>query len=84
MATVWFWFAVAILSLTLLGAIPGIREIVRPLITGISAGVVVLVKFGGGYALWFFKPLLRAHRELFRHLLHSNAYFNPSKDLEDS
>lgn len=81
MATVWFWLAVLILALAFLSVVPGVRDLVRPLIVGAAAGLLALLTFVGEYILWLLKALLRAHRELAKHLMHRNAYFHPSKNI---
>lgn len=81
LVTLWFWFAVAFFSLMILGSLPGVRDLVRPLISASLAALLAAGQLAGGYLLWLIKTLVRAHGEISRHLLHSNSYFDPSKDV---
>lgn len=83
MATIWFWSALAILTLTFLGALPGTRDLVRPLISMISTLLVEVIKFIGGYVIWLVKRILSAHIEIIRHLLHGRSYFDPAGKVRD-
>lgn len=81
MITVWFWITIAIFSMILLGSLPGVREVFRPLMDMLSKGFVELLKFSGGYILWFIKTILRAHLDLASHLAHKKSYFDPTEDM---
>lgn len=64
----------------LLGSLPGTRDLTRPLISASVAALVAVGQLAGGYVLWLIKTVFRAHGEISRHILHSNTYFDPSKD----
>jgi len=82
MSTIWFWASIAILVLTLLGSLPGVRELFRPLMDMTARAIVETAKFLGGYLLWVGKTILHAHIDLVRHLMHPRRYFDPSEEIE--
>lgn len=83
MSTLWLWSAGAILTLALLGMIPGIREIIKPLIGMVSTGIAELFKHTGGYLLWAVKSIIGAHIDLVRHLAKTKEHFYPQEKIEE-
>jgi multisubunit Na+/H+ antiporter MnhE subunit len=82
MSTLWFWSSIFILGLALLGTIPGVRELFRPLIDLTTRAVVGLAAFSGGYLLWLVKAILFAHADLARHLAHPRRHFDPAEQVD--
>ena len=83
MSTIWLWSAGGILCLAILGVIPGVKEIIKPLLGIISTGVTEIFKLTGGYFLWIIKSILGAHVDLVRHLSKRKNHFNPHESMED-
>ena len=48
MITIVFWGTIAIFAMFLLGVLPGVKEVFRPIMDILSKGIVELVKFAAG------------------------------------
>ncbi len=83
MITLWSWFAVGFFALLILGLLPGIRDLIRPLSQALVEAVTKVLQFAAGYVLWAIKMLVRAHAEVVRHLLHSKDHFDPARRARD-
>ncbi len=81
MITVLFWATIAIFAMLLLGILPGVKEVFRPLMDIISKGTVEVLKFAGGYILWLAKTIIHAHIDLVTHLCHKRSYFDPAEKM---
>lgn len=82
MITVVFWGTIAIFSMFLLGVLPGMKEVFRPIMDILSKGVVEVIKFAAGYILWLVKTIIHAHLDFISHLSHSRSYFDPSDNIK--
>tara|TARA_Y100000588_G_C13791750_1_gene726955 strand:+ start:269 stop:520 length:252 start_codon:yes stop_codon:yes gene_type:complete len=81
MITIVFWGTIAIFAMFLLGVLPGVKEVFRPIMDILSKGIVELVKFAAGYMLWLVKTIIHAHLDLISHLSHSRSYFDPADKI---
>ena len=82
MITVVFWGTIAIFSMLLLGVLPGVKEVFRPIMDILSKGLVEVIKFAAGYILWLIKTIIHAHLDFISHLSHSRSYFDPSDNIK--
>lgn len=82
MITIVFWGTIAIFSMLLLGVLPGVKEVFRPIMDILSKGIVEVIKFAAGYILWLVKTIIHAHLDLMSHLSHSRSYFDPSDNIK--
>lgn len=81
MITIVFWATIFIFAIFILGILPGVKEIFRPLMEIITKGVVEFLKFAGGYLLWLIKTIIHAHIDFATHLSHKRAYFDPTEKI---
>lgn len=81
MITIAFWGTIAIFAMLLLGVLPGIKEVFRPIMDILSKGFVEVLKFVAGYLLWLVKTIIHAHLDLISHLSHSRGYFDPADKI---
>tara|TARA_B100000678_G_scaffold274464_1_gene265586 strand:- start:388 stop:639 length:252 start_codon:yes stop_codon:yes gene_type:complete len=82
MITIVFWGTIAIFSMLLLGVLPGVKEVFRPIMDILSKGLVEVIKFAAGYILWLIKTIIHAHLDFISHLSHSRSYFDPSDNIK--
>lgn len=82
MITIVFWGTIAIFSMLLLGVLPGVKEVFRPIMDISSKGIVEVIKFAAGYILWLVKTIIHAHLDFISHLSHSRSYFDPSDNIK--
>lgn len=83
MFTVLLWACGILFALIVIGSLPGLRDVLRPLMGMIATGIVELAKFFGGYILWMAKLVLYSHRDLLKHLAHRRRYFDPAEDARE-
>lgn len=83
MWTIWMWLTFIFIATAILSAIPGVRDIFRPLLEMTMALFVSIVKFFGGYVLWLFKSILNAHLDLLKHLFNDRKHFNPADGIDE-
>ena len=83
MSTLLFYLSAFGLGLLLLGMIPGLRELVRPIIQMLFTLLAAIASVFGSWLVVAVKTLVSAHIQLVRHLFKSAEAIDPTVAVRD-
>jgi len=84
MSTIWLWVAGGVFCLIILGMIPGIKEVIKPVIGLLTSAIEETFKLGFGYLVWTIKAIFQAHTDLITHLRYRREHFRPEEKAEEN
>ncbi|MHB0929623.1 MAG: hypothetical protein ACYC3W_12105, partial [Candidatus Nanopelagicales bacterium] len=78
MSTILFYLGVAVLLLVIASFIPGISELVQPVIRLVFLLITAVAQMGGSWGVVAVKGLIGAHIQFLRHLLQPAEKIDPT------
>lgn len=82
MQTILLFILIIVGSLIFLSFIPGIKEVVRPILAGIGNLVLWCFKESSEWIIYFIKELVLAHTGFFHHLVTDREEFIPEEKIK--
>lgn len=82
MATILFWIGAFLVLLVLLSFIPGLNNLVKPLIDVVFSLMKAAFVESYAFFIWGFKAIIGAHQEVLKHFILSTDKIDPSHKVK--